>query len=79
MRLGKLPRAENSRSFGVQKNRFDPNLIPLPVLQLPGTKLSLSFSKSGMGTGRSLLIEIEELRKRTWGPVASDANDVYIP
>ena len=39
----------------------------LPVPQLPGTDFSRNFSKSGMGTGRNLLIEIEELRNRTWG------------
>ncbi len=74
-----LSKVCNSRSSGVRKKRFDPNRIPLPVLYLPGTNFSLSFSKSAMGTGRNLLIEIEELRNRTWGPIASDANDVCIP
>ena len=37
----------NSMSSGVQRNRCDPNLIPVPALQPIGMNFSLTFSTSG--------------------------------
>jgi hypothetical protein len=55
----KLSRVGNSRSYGVQKNRFDLNLILVPALPPLGMSFLLAFLETGTGTGPNLRIKVE--------------------
>ena len=57
MRLGRIVEGDNSISCGVQKSRFDPNLILVPAQRPPGISFLLAFLESGADTGLSLGIK----------------------